>query len=52
MTYTGTLLSLVQPNSTRLNLYVGSGGAAPTTITNTAFTNTSAIYATATYEAQ
>ena len=52
MTYTGTLLSLIQPNSTRINLYVTNGGAAPTTITNTAFTNTTAIYATATYEAQ
>ncbi len=52
MTYTGTLLSLIQPNSTRINLYVTNGGAAPTTITNSAFTNTTAIYATATYEAQ
>lgn len=52
MTYTGTLFSVVQPNSTRINLYVGSNGAAPTNITNSNFANNTAIYLTASYEAQ
>ena len=48
---TGAVIGLVQPNSTRLNFYDSKAGA-PTTITDASFTNTTAIYATATYEAQ
>ena len=42
---------MVQPNSSRLNLYLNNGGTL-SNITNTNFTNTTAIYATATYDAQ
>lgn len=47
----GSVTGLIQPNSTRLNFYASNAGA-PTALTNTNFTNTTAIYATATYEVQ
>ena len=51
MTYSGSVTGLVQPNSSRMNFYATNSGA-PSTITNSNFTNTTAIYATATYDAQ
>ncbi len=52
LTYTGTLLLHLMPNSTRINFYVTNGGATPTQLTNTNFANAAAIYLTVTYDAQ
>lgn len=47
---TGSVLAMVQPNTTRILLYQSNNGNA-TGLTNVNFTNTSAVYLTASYDA-
>ncbi|MEO8759019.1 MAG: hypothetical protein ABI398_14855 [Devosia sp.] len=46
---TGSVMGIVQPNASKINLYQSNNGAAGN-LANTQFSNTSTIFLTASYE--